>query len=253
MAYALDITVLEQGDAARIGNVGDGANAPPLDHLASMLDWLVAFHQDRTLKFAMDSGYLLWREYARLGDDNYVIRLLTDKLNRQEVDVRAPAYHGRDGVTVPAPFTQRSLTWRLVLAVTLADRHDTTVVNATDPHWVRHETDLAAESVSVVHLLEDWLRGYVEHLDTPPPQPGDLRYYVPPRQLSGRLADADSVGRGINSRMAWEKEGRRYEFDSRHNTVEVYRLSDRTWLHEAELDGTVTKTTGGEGRRCGKP
>lgn len=252
MAHAMDISVLEQGGAANIGAGGDGVDAPTLAELASMLTWLDAFHRDKARAFAMDSGYRLWTEYEKVGGDNYVVRILNDKLSRQEVHTRVVTYHVRDGVTVPEAFAERSFPWRLVLAVTLTDREQISVVNATDPDWLRQEKALADESVTVEHLLDAWLRDYVARQDAPGPEPGDLQYHQAPAQLSGELAEATNVGKGSNGRTAWEDTRRRYEFDSQHNTVEVYQLSNGTWLHEAALDGTVTMTTGGEGRRWGK-
>ena len=253
MAHAMDISVLDQGGAARIGAGGDGVDAPTLADLAAMLNWLDAFHRDTARAFAMDSGYRLWTEYVKVGEDNYVVRILNEKLSRQEVHTRDVTYHDRDGVTVPEAFAARAFPWRLVLAVTLTDRTEISVVNATDPDWIRHEQALADESVNVEHLLDGWLRGYVARKDAPGPQPGDLQYYSPPEQLSGELADATKVGRGTNQRMAWEKDGRRYEFDSQENALEVYQLSNGRWLHEAHFDGTVRKTTGDKSRRWGKP
>ena len=253
MVHAMDISVLDQGDVAKIGAGGDGVDAPTLAELASMLTWLDEFHRDEARAFAMDSGYRLWAEYVKVGEDNYVVRILNEKLSRQEVHTRDVTYHDRDGVTVPEAFAARAFPWRLVLAVTLTDRTEISVVNATDPDWIRHEQDLANESVTVEHLLDGWLRGFVQRQDAPGPEPGDLQYHQAPAQLSGELADAVNVGKGTNGRTAWEDGRRRYEFDSQHNRVEVYQLSNGTWLHEAELDGTVTKTTGGEGRRWGKP
>jgi len=116
----------------------------------------------------------------------------------------------------------------------------------------RREAGLANESVSVEHLLDAWLCGYVARKGAPGPQPGDLQYHSPPEQLSGELADATKVGRGTNQRMAWEKDGRRYEFDSQENALEVYQLSNGKWLHEAHFDGTARKTTGDKSRRWGK-
>ncbi len=253
MAHAMDISVLEQGGGAKLGTGGDGIDAPTLAELAAMLTWLDAFHRDKARAFAMDSGYRLWTEYEKVGDDNYVVRILNDKLSRQEVHQGDVTYHGRDGVTVPAPFAGRTLSWRLVLAVTLTDRETISVVNATDPDWLRHEAALTAQSVSVEHLLDGWLRGYVARQDAPGPQPGDLQYHPPPQQLSGELADATNVGRGTNQRMAWEKDGRRYEFDSQENALKVYQLSNGKWLYEAHFDGTVRKTTGDKSRRWGRP
>lgn len=252
MAQALDISVLEQGGAAKIGAGGDGLDAPTLAQLASMLEWLDAFHRDTARAFAMDSGYRLWGEYEKVGGDNYVVRILNDKLSRQEVHTRVVTYHARDGVTVPEAFAERSFPWRLVLAVTLTDREQISVVNATDPNWLLHEEALAGQSVTVEHLLDPWLRDHVARQDTPGPEPGDHQYHTAPQQLSGELADATNVGRGTNQRMAWEKNGRRYEFDSQESALEVYQLSNGNWLHEAHLDGTVKKTTGDKSRRWGK-
>jgi len=252
MAHAIDISVLEQGGVAKIGAGGDGVDAPTLVDLASLLTWLDEFHRDKARAFAMDSGYRLWTEYMKVGDDNYVVRILNDKLSRQEVHTRVVSYHRRDGVTVPDAFAQRALPWKLVLAVTLTDRGKISVVNASDPDWVRDEQALANESVIVEHLLDAWLRGYVARKDAPGPEPGDLQYHQAPAQLSGDLADATKVGPGTNQRMAWEKDGRRYEFDSQENALEVYQLSNGKWLHEAHFDGTARKTTGDKSRRWGK-
>jgi hypothetical protein len=250
----MDISVLEQGEAANRGSGGDGVDSPSNTDLIPLLIWLDEVQRDDAREFMMDPAYRLWAEYEKVGGDSYVLRILDEKQRKGLLRI-APriAYHERDGVTVPTALAERALPWKLVLAVTLTDREKISIVNATDPDWLRHEEDLAAESVSVEHLLDAWLRGFVARHDAPGPQPGDLQYHQAPAQLGGELAGATNVGKGTNGRTAWEDGRRRYEFDSQHNTVEVYQLSNGTWLHEATLDGTVTKTAGGEGRRWGKP
>lgn len=68
-----------------------------------------------------------------------------------------------------------------------------------------------------------------------------------------KVAEARKVGSGRNGRMAWEDEQFRYEFDRQHGTLEKYALGTGRWICEVDCEGKMTKSTGGENRRWGRP
>lgn len=248
-AFSLDLSVLEH---SATDSGGDGVNAPTVSELASVIIWLDGFHQDAEHFVALDNGFKLWQEYHAFGENNYALRVLMDKIDRNQVHSCEVRYHDRQVVVVPTAFAAQGAAWKLALAVAITDRGVVSVVNATDTNWVRHEAELTREGVRVEQLLQEWLQAHVQLMDAPPPQPGDHRYHIPPDRLNGVLESASCVGVGSNGRKAWEMGGRRYEFDRQHNTLEVYEIASARWIHECSLDGTVTKESGGEGRRWGR-
>lgn len=238
MNYAIDMSVLEACEpTASIG-------APELTLISR---WLDDFETDADKELAIDKGFRLWQDYQQFGHQNRASLALLRKLDTYlSIRVTAPS-----GATPAVGCAWAHLddhrTW--LLAVALAPAAAVSIVNSMYIDW--HETRLPNTQPlpTVIQLLPAWLAERANGLAVPQPLGPCI---TPPKSLSGTLAAAVPKGCGRNGRKSWEDATYRYEWDYQHGRVEVYRLSTGAWVHEANSDGTVTKTSGGEGRVWGR-
>lgn len=242
MDHAIDQSVLETSSPP------PGTGVPDPDDIDRVLDWFEAFRGDDTRNLALDEGFALWATYEALGATNHGLLLLREKVDQGRYR-RVPVQQSVDGdVLVGDGWRHLDPHRRRVFGVSQYRPAEISVVNATHEGWHASRVP-AACNVLIDQLLPAWLDARIRAQ-----QPADTQraYHQPPPRLQGELAAAECVGVGTNHRMAWEDANRRYEFDRQHNTLEVYSLGTGKWLHEARLDGSVLKTTGGEGRQWGK-
>lgn len=238
MNCAIDKSVLESCEpTAEIGAA----------ELTLISQWLDDFEADAGKHLAIDIGYRLWADYEQFGGQNRASLVLLNKLDScLAVPITAPA------ASLPAvgsawAHLDAHRTW--LLAVSLAQVALISIVNATHIEWESTRLPNTSPLPRVIQLLFAWITERARGLK-PPVVTGP--YHPPPQFLSGSLAAAEPKGRGQNGRKAWENATHRFEWDYQHGTVEVYLLSSGVWVHEANPDGTITKTTGGNGRVWGR-
>jgi hypothetical protein len=246
MSYVFDLSVLVAA-ASKTDQL-------PGEQIGNIYLWLYEFINDDGKHFALDDAMLLWVQYKdNVEADNFLLRALQNKIDKN-------CYYFEnvsqtvDGKAILGPHWAHLDDHRRWVGGVAVCRPNIAVVNATHHGWHKSATknDAACKDIVVKHLIESWLdedvlaKARTNNSDT------DAKYYFPPKNLSGSLIAAKSMGVGTNKRQAWEDTQYRYEFDSQHGTVEVYSLSSGKWQREAQVDGTTTKTTGGEGRRWGK-
>lgn len=215
----------------------------------SVNNWLRKLKASQSSKFIVDTGGKLWSDYSACDDgDNPVWETLRDLGNPVFVQVTVVPSGARGPSLAPAwRHLGRSQRW--VLAVAQIAPWSTYITNATCTDWHPSKLPSDVQRPEIEQVLPDWLNRQI-----PPPALAVVSPHHPAsRQLTGALAAARPAGIGTNGRRAWEDAARRYEWDYQHGCVEVYRLTDGVWLHEADSSGTVTKTTGGAGRTWGKP
>lgn len=223
----------------------------PVAEIKRVSDWLDAFHADSQRQLFIDMSSRLWTDYDRLGgENNLVARVLLEKWNKglvKLVKVTAPAATG----TPPngAHWAHLDEHRAVLLAVVLNANASVALANATHVGWHPSLLPVGHPHPTIKNVLPQWLDHHVRSL-TSPQYAGPI--HAPPARLSGTLAEAMPVGIGKNHRKAWETKTRRYEWDYQHGTVEVYALGTGAWVHEARPDGTVIKTTGGQGRTWGR-
>lgn len=246
MDHAIDESVL------RVSSPVLEADQLPIAELQKVLVWLDSFLADDACKLAIDSGYAIWETYQQLGENNFGLRILQAKLDKLRVrDVQAPQSVS-GGVTVPAAVRHLDGHRQWLFAIANQRPSEISIANATHEAWHTKPPTRKFEGVQIEQILHDWLHATVTAKQVAENTDRQQAYYIPPDRLDGVLTSAEPVGIGKNGRKAWEDDQRRYEFDRQHNTVEVYALGSGTWLYEARLDGTILKTTGGEGRYWGK-
>lgn len=238
MNCAIDMSVLEACEpTAPIG----------VPELTLISGWLDDFETDGTKRLAIDRSFRLWSDYERISSQNRAALALLKKLDTHlAVPVIAPA-GGRPPVGDAWTHLDDHRTW--LLAVALAPVAAVSIVNSMYLDWDKTRLPNTQPLPTVIQLLPAWIAERIRGL-APLALTGP--YVPPPRRLSGLLAAAEPRGVGQNGRKAWEDGTNRYEWDYRHGRIEVYKLSDGAWVHEARADGTVIKTTGGEGRVWGR-
>ena len=242
--YALDFSVIDPRLAP--------SKELPAAQIGKIVQWLLAFQNDDHSKVVFDHAEAIFAKYVeQYGDQCFAIWVIVQKkdaaLVRHERVRQTPS-----GDVLLGKHWDHLDTNRRWLAGVAARRPELAVANATHKGWHADTISEECEEVFVEHLLEKWLDAEIEKDAQSAKKDTVAHYHIPPTNLLGELASAKCVGAGINGRRAWEDAQRRYEFDRQHNTVEVYSLATKAWLHEAQLDGTVIKTTGGEGRYWGK-
>jgi hypothetical protein len=237
MNAAVDKSVLKDAEPTTV--------LPP-EHLTLLSGWLDAFEASLD-RLALDEGFRLWQHYEGYDGQNRAALVLMQKLDLcLFVPVTAPA--GALPV-VDAGWTDLDEHRTLLLALCQRANARVDIVNTTHIGWHRSRMPAGAFHPFIQQILADWLDAAVTAA-IPPQFSG--QYKPPPKFLAGDLANATPVGVGTNGRKAWEDESCRYEWDYQHGHVEVYSLTTGAWSHESDPTGSVTKATGGEGRRWGR-
>ena len=238
MNCAIDMSLLESCEpTAPIGAA----------ELTLISKWLDDFEADAGKCLAIDAGYRLWADYEQFGGQNRASLVLLKKLDScLTVRITAPA-RSLPAVGSAWAHLDPHRTW--LLAGSLAQVAVISIVNATHIEWEATRLPNTSPRPSIIQLLSAWITERVRGL-TPPEFMGPCQ--PPPHRLSGSLAAAEPKGCGQNGRKAWENATHRFEWDYQHGTVEVYLLSSGVWVHEARPDGTIIKTTGGNGRVWGR-
>lgn len=243
MDHAVDESVLDACDRSQ------GAANLQAKEIEKVTDWLDAFLSDSERKLAIDEGFSLWSAYKRFDPSNHGLLVLQSKLDKDGLRLVPVPVSNSGDVSVPLVIDPPLDGYRRWLYSIVSQRpSDLSIANATHEGWHTKPPGTAFAGVEIEHILHSWLHATVTAKQIAANTSTQQAYHIPPARLQGSLAAAVYVGVGTNGRKAWEHGGRRYEFDRQHGTVEVWAIGSGTWLHEARLDGTITKTTGGKGR-----
>jgi hypothetical protein len=154
--HAVDTNVLLVASAAHPFSPFDDSDLPKSLQQA-VFDWLSDFRADSSRQMVWDTTFRIYEEYRKkLTDQDYGLQVVHEKMSDARfVDI---SFDADGAATVPEIFSAFDRSDRKLLAVVLADRGRTTLVNATDTDWLEIEAALRAEGVTVDHLIEDWLR-----------------------------------------------------------------------------------------------
>jgi hypothetical protein len=134
----------------------------PLKQQQTVFEWLSAFRTDPQHRLVMDDVFRIYQEYRnRLSDQDFGLLAVHDKL--QSFRSVALTWDADGEAEVPAALQACDRSDRKFLAAALSDPTTISLVNATDSDWIEIEQEVAAAGVQVVHLIETWLRGSMEH------------------------------------------------------------------------------------------
>jgi hypothetical protein len=244
MDHAVDLSVLEATDPSGAAGLGP-------HELAAIVSWIDGFSSDRNRKLVLDLASVIWSKYYQLGADTYGLLALQRKWDQASVRFE-PVKQTVDGEVILGGDWKHLDEARRWIAGVAERRADISVANGTYLGWHESKHPPGCDKIYIHHILEERLDAQLEAEALAHNTDSQQHYHLPPKSLSGKLAEAKSVGVGTNGRHAWEDSKFRYEFDRQHNTVEVYSLGNGKWVCEASLDGTTTKTDGGKGRSWGK-
>lgn len=133
-----------------------GDSHVPIDQQQVVFNWLAEFSADSGRKLVLDESHRIIAEYRKkMGDQDYGLRVVFEKLqDTRWVVVEWDAEVAR----VPDAVRGLDLSDRKFVAAALTDRHSIAIVNATDSDWLEHESETKAVGVTVVHVIEPWLR-----------------------------------------------------------------------------------------------
>ncbi len=140
----------------------DQTDHVPVGELEAVLDWLMAFRADSTRQIVLDTEWRLIDEYkanlGESGDTNIGMRVVYEKMNAGRwVDVPVAA-DGRETLPEDLDKAHNYRGDRKLIALALADRPNSTIVNACDTDWYDWEATLTANGIVVDQIIGDWCR-----------------------------------------------------------------------------------------------
>lgn len=160
MDHVLDTNTLLVASAAHPYSPFDATHVPIAEQ-RTVFDWLTAFRADADRRLVLDDLFKIYEEYRqKLSDQDYGLLVVHEKMQTMRQVTLSWDHEGH--AIVPAAFTAFDRSDRKFLAAALSDPADISIVNAADSDWLEIEDELAVVGVTVVHLLEAWLRATVE-------------------------------------------------------------------------------------------
>jgi len=158
--HVIDTNVLLVASAAEPYSPFDDSHVPPAEQ-AAVLDWLAAFRADESRDLVIDDLFRIYQEYRnKLTDQDYGMQVVQEKLQSARfVGIELDS----DGIAlVPPAFAAFDRSDRKLLAAALVDPASISIVNAVDSDWLEIETELREAGVTVVQVLDTWLRAQVD-------------------------------------------------------------------------------------------
>lgn len=160
--HIIDTNVLLAASTSDPNSLFAGTDHVPPEHLIKVLDWLIAFRDDQQRVLVLDCGWRLFSEYKKkLGTDaenNIGLRIICEKMaDSRFVDVPCDA---RGCEKLPRSLDQAYdyRGDRKIIALTLADELNSTIVNACDTDWYDWEATLTAEGIVVEQIIGRWCK-----------------------------------------------------------------------------------------------
>jgi|SRR5690606_14385957 len=129
----------------------------PVAEQETVFEWLAAFRADDGRRLVMDDRFGIYDEYRnQLTDQDYGLLAIHAKLDA--VRLAAVSWDEHGYAVVPEALEATDPSDRKFVAAALTDTATISIVNATDSDWVEIEKALDAAGVSVIHVIEPWLR-----------------------------------------------------------------------------------------------
>jgi len=152
----VDTNVLLVASAAHPFSPFDDTHVPR-DQQLQVFEWLDAFRLDPARRLVLDDLFEIYEEYRhKLTEQDFGLLVVHEKMQALRQVTIAWDPDGR--AVVPEAFAAFDPSDRKFLAAALTDPGSIAIVNASDTDWFEIEAALAEAGVTVVHLLEAWLR-----------------------------------------------------------------------------------------------
>jgi hypothetical protein len=129
----------------------------PLAEQRTVFEWLAAFRADGDRRLVLDDCLKIYEEYRhQLSEQDYGLQVIHEKM--QQFRPVQLAWEDDETAVVPEAFSAFDRSDRKLLAAALTDPATISIVNAADSDWLEIEAELQAAGVTVVHVIEAWLR-----------------------------------------------------------------------------------------------
>ncbi len=129
----------------------------PVAEQQAVFEWLAAFRADDERRLVMDARFAIYEEYRnQLSDQDYGLLTIHSKFDTLRTVPMSWDEHGY--AVVPKALEVCDPSDRKFLAAALSDTATISIVNASDSDWIEIEAALHTAGVSVVHMIEPWLR-----------------------------------------------------------------------------------------------
>jgi hypothetical protein len=127
------------------------------DERALVFEWLASFRADSSRRLVLDDFFEIYDEYRnKLTDQDYGLQVVHEKMQTfRSVEL---SWVDPGHASVPEAFRNFDSSDKELLAAALTDPKTIAIVNATDTDWLEIEAELAAAGVTVIHVIENWLR-----------------------------------------------------------------------------------------------
>ena len=154
--HVVDTNVLLVASAAHPYSPFDETHVPIAEQRV-VFEWLAVFRTDTQRKLVLDDLFAIYKEYRnKLSDQDFGLQVVHEKMQElRQVDL---AWDANGHAVVPFAFGAFDPSDRKLLAAALTDPATISIVNAADSDWLEIEAELATAGVTVVHVLEAWLR-----------------------------------------------------------------------------------------------
>lgn len=144
-----------------------GTDHVPEEQQRRVLDWLMAFHKDTRRILVLDTAWRMIDEYKRnLGEsaeNNIGMRVVYEKMSTARwLDVPCDAA-GREQLPQDLDDAHDYRGDRKLIALALADKNNSTIVNACDTDWYDWDSALSTYGIAVEQIIGDWCRVNWEH------------------------------------------------------------------------------------------
>lgn len=156
--YVVDTNVLLVASAAEPYSPFDDTHVPVREQQL-VFEWLCAFREDDGRRLVLDELFEIYKEYRhQLTDQDFGLQVVHAKMeNLRQIAIN----FSEDGhAEVAESFSSFDPSDRKFLAVALVDPATISIVNAADSDWLEVEALLEGAGVTVIHIVEDWLRKF---------------------------------------------------------------------------------------------
>ena len=154
--HVIDTNVLLVASAAHPFSPFDDSDLP-VELQQVVFEWLAVLRVEEGRTLVWDDLFKIYEEYRhKLTDQDFGLQVVHEKMATARF---VPVTYDADGIAVvPEAFSSFDPSDRKLLAALIADSGGSSLVNATDTDWLEIEEALENAGLSVLQLLEVWLR-----------------------------------------------------------------------------------------------
>jgi hypothetical protein len=155
-AHVIDTNVLLVASVAHPPSHFHDSTVPVAEQ-RKIFEWLAAFRADDSRQLVLDDLMRIYGEYRhQLTEQDYGLQVMHEKM--QSVRLVTLEWEDGDTAVVPDSFAAFDRSDRKLLAAALTDPASISIVNAVDTDWLEIEAPLRQAGLTIVHIVEDWLR-----------------------------------------------------------------------------------------------